>query len=243
MSEYNKYFKKIYNNGQDEFYNELNQKIKTNKKMFIITANPETFSYAKNEEEISKMLLDENVIIVPDGIGIVKAAQILGIDVKERIPGIEIAQKILEYGNEYQKSLYLFGAKQEVLDSLKEKIVKEYPYINLLGATNGYVENKEKEYQKIIKLKPDLVLVALGIPAQEKLIYKYLNEFKKGIFVGVGGSFDVLSGTKKRAPKIFRKLNIEWLYRIMKEPKRIKRFYNNNIKFILDIEKEKRKMK
>ena len=92
-------------------------------------------------------------------------------------------------------------------------------------------------FKEIIKCKPDIVLVALGMPQQEELIYKYLDKFKKGIFVGVGGSFDVLSGTIKRAPKIFIKLNLEWLYRILKEPKRLKRFYNNNIKFILKIKK------
>ena len=105
--------------------------------------------------------------------------------------------------------------------------------------TNGYVENKEEEFQKTIKKEPDIVLVALGIPAQEKLMYKYFKDFKKGIFVGVGGSFDVLSGTKKRAPQIFIKTNTEWLYRILKEPKRIKRFWANNVKFIFKIRKEK----
>ena len=132
----------------------------------------------------------------------------------------------------------MFGAKQEVLNNLKEKIEKIYPNIKLLGMTNGYVENKDEEFQKIIKKEPDIVLVALGIPAQEKLIYKYFKDFKKGIFVGVGGSFDVLSGTKKRAPQIFIKTNTEWLYRILKEPKRIKRFWDNNVKFIFKIRKE-----
>ena len=75
------------------------------------------------------------------------------------------------------------------------------------------------------------------IPAQEKLIYQHLKDFNKGIFVGVGGSFDVLSGTKQRAPQFFIKYNLEWLYRIAKEPKRIKRFYNNNVKFILKLKK------
>ena len=74
---------------------------------------------------------------------------------------------------------------------------------------------------------------------QEELIYKHLNKFNKGIFVGVGGSFDVISGCKKRAPKIFIKMNLEWLYRIIKEPSRFKRFYNNNIKFIFNIKKYK----
>ena len=80
-------------------------------------------------------------------------------------------------------------------------------------------------------------MVALGIPTQEKLIYKHLADFEKGIFIGVGGSFDVLSGTKQRAPEFFIKHNLEWFYRIMKEPSRIKRFYNNNIKFILKLKK------
>ena len=82
-------------------------------------------------------------------------------------------------------------------------------------------------------------MVALGIPNQEKLIYKHLSKFKSGIFIGVGGSFDVISGSKKRAPKLFIKLNLEWLYRIVTEPKRLKRFYNNNIKFMLKVKKEK----
>ena len=89
----------------------------------------------------------------------------------------------------------------------------------------------------------DIVLVALGMPIQEKLIYKHLNEFDKGIFVGVGGSFDVLSGTKKRAPEFFIQHNLEWLYRITKEPSRLKRFYNNNIKFLFNVNKEKKCLK
>lgn len=238
MNSYTQYFKTLYNKGPDSFFDDLNKMVNENKKTFIITANPETFSYAKKDKEISEMLLDSQNIIVPDGIGIVKAARISGFNINERVPGIEIAEKLLEYGNKYHKSVYLFGAKQEVLESLKNNIESKYPNIKLLGMCNGYVRNKEEEYKKIIKLNPDIVLVALGIPTQEKLIYKYLQEFKSGIFVGVGGSFDVLSGMKKRAPKIFQKLNIEWLYRILKEPKRIKRFYNNNIKFILDIKRE-----
>ena len=93
--------------------------------------------------------------------------------------------------------------------------------------------------QKIVKLNPDICLVALGIPKQELLISKYIENAKKGIYIGVGGSFDVLSGVKKRAPKIFIKLNLEWLYRIIKEPKRIKRFWNNNVKFLIKVRREK----
>ena len=98
---------------------------------------------------------------------------------------------------------------------------------------NGYVEDKNKVFETIEELEPDIILVALGMPVQEKLIYESLDKFNKGIFVGVGGSFDVLSGTKKRAPEFFIKHNLEWLYRIAKEPSRIRRFYDNNIKFFI----------
>ena len=137
--------------------------------------------------------------------------------------------------------MYLFGAKQEVIEKMQEKIKKDYPQIQLLGAKNGYTEDKQKVFEEIEKLQPDVVLVALGAPMQEKIIYKNLRKFPKGIFIGVGGSFDVLSGSKKRAPKIFIKLNLEWLYRIALHPKRWKRFYNGNIKFIYKIKKEAKK--
>ncbi len=88
-----------------------------------------------------------------------------------------------------------------------------------------------------------MILVALGIPYQEKIIAKHLNNFSKGIFIGVGGSFDVISESKKRAPKIFIKLNLEWLYRIVTEPKRLKRFFESNVKYIFKIRKESKKDK
>ena len=234
-----KFLEKLYKNDKKSFFEILKKDLKNKNKKFIVTVNPETLMIAEKDLELKEILEDDSVSFVPDGIGVVKAAKMIGVDVKERIPGIEIVEKLFEFANESKKSLYLFGAKQEVLNNLKEKIEKNYSNIKLLGMTNGYVENKEEEFQKIIKKEPDIVLVALGIPAQEKLIYKYFKDFKKGIFVGVGGSFDVLSGTKKRAPQIFIKTNTEWLYRILKEPKRIKRFWANNVKFIFKIRKEK----
>ena len=206
------YFDKMYKDSAEKFYSLIKDNLNNNKKTFIVTANPETFSYGK-EEDFNELLLDDNTTIVPDGIGIVKASRMLGYDVKERIPGVDIAVKLLEYSNELKKKVYLFGAKQEIIDKMKEVIDSKYPDAEL------------------------------GIPNQEKLIYKHLKEFKKGIFIGVGGSFDVISGSKKRAPKLFVKLNIEWLYRICKEPSRLKRFWNNNVKFIFKIQKMKKKVK
>ena len=230
-------FDKLYSKSEESFYKMLNKNLKSNKKMFIVTANPETFMMSENDEEMKKLLLDRDTILVPDGIGIVKAARMINYDVKERITGIDIANKLLELGDKQKKTIYLFGSKQEVIDSMKNVIKEKYSNLTVVGATNGYEKDKDKVFEKIAKQKPDIVLVALGIPAQEKLIYKHLDKFDKGIFVGVGGSFDVISGHKKRAPKIFIKLNLEWLYRIIKEPKRLKRFYDSNVKFLFRVKK------
>ncbi len=195
---------------------------------------------SEKNQEYRNMLLDKNTEIVADGIGLVKAGRILGYVIKERIPGIEIAEELLKYASEHQKKVYLFGSKPEVIEKMGNLIREKYSDAKLIGMQDGYVEEKDKVFKDIVKKEPDIILVALGMPKQEELIYKYLDKFKKGIFVGVGGSFDVISGTKKRAPKIFIKTNTEWLYRIVKEPKRIKRFYDNNIKFIFKIYKLKK---
>lgn len=230
-------FNKTFNKTKDEFYAFLKQNLLNESKTFVVTANPEAFMIASRDDNYMNILSSKKTTIIPDGIGLIKAGKILNYDFKERIPGVEIAEELLKYANQYKNKVYLFGAKEEVLEKLKEKINNEYHNLILVGTENGYISDKDMAFKKIIKCKPDIILVALGMPLQEELIYKYLDKFKKGIFVGVGGSFDVLSGTIKRAPKIFIKLNLEWLYRIIKEPKRLKRFYNNNIKFIVKIKK------
>ena len=236
-----KLFNKTFSKTKKEYFDILKQNLLNEAKTFVVTANPEAFMIATQDDDYMKMLSSEKTSIVPDGIGLIKAGKVLNYNFKERIPGVEISEELLKFADQYKKKVYLFGAKKEVLEQLTEKIKREYPNLDLVGSQNGYVTNKDLAFEDVIKKEPDIVLVALGMPYQEKLIYKNLNKFKKGIFVGVGGSFDVLSGNKKRAPKIFIKLTLEWLYRIFKEPWRIKRFYNNNIKFLFEVHKIKNK--
>lgn len=233
-----KFFDKLYKDTKENFFNIVWDKLLNHQKMFIVTANPEAFIYGKQDKELESLLLDEATTVVADGIGIVKGAKKIGVEVKERIPGIDIAENLLKFGNELSKSVFFLGAKQEVIDALCSVVTEKYPNLKIAGAVNGYVPDKDAVFEEIKKAKPDIVMVALGIPAQEKLIYKHFKDFEKGIFIGVGGSFDVLSGTKQRAPKFFIDNNLEWLYRIIKEPSRIKRFYNNNIKFILRLKRK-----
>ena len=237
------YLERVYRKRKDEFYQEIEQKLINSEKEFIVTANPEILTMGDKDKEFDKILLDKNTTIIPDGIGVIKGAEMLGINIPERITGVELTAELIRLCDKYHKSMYLFGATKEVISKMKILIEQKYSGINLLGTQNGYVEDKNAVMEDIKMKKPDVVLVALGVPKQEKLIYEHLQDFDKGIFVGVGGSFDVISGSKKRAPKIFIKLNLEWLYRIAFSPARWKRFYEGNIKYVFKLKKEAKLLK
>lgn len=224
-------YERLYRGTTKSYYILLSKYLDNNKKKFILTANPEMFSIAKNSSVIKDAILDKNNDVVTDGIAIKQTAKFYKIKVPERITGIDLATKLLELGNQKKKTIYLFGAEESVIAKL-EKIIKEkYKSLKIVGATNGYIKNKDEEIKKIIKKEPDICLVAMGIPMQEEIILKIIPHVKKGIYVGVGGSFDVLSGAKKRAPKFYIDHNLEWFYRIAREPKRLPRFLKYNIMF------------
>ena len=152
-------------------------------------------------------MLNKDNIIVADGIGIIKGSKKLKKKTPNKITGIDLTYEFLKMANDLKKNVFLFGATAEVLKALKDKINKEYPNINLVGIVNGYDCDKDTVVNNIIKTKPDFIFVALGIPKQELFINECYKKSSKGIFMGVGGSFDVISGNKKRAPKLFINLN------------------------------------
>ncbi|MEG2685297.1 MAG: WecB/TagA/CpsF family glycosyltransferase [Erysipelotrichaceae bacterium] len=232
-----KLFDKLFKKSETELFNELTSRMKEDKLTMIITANPESFMKSQSDEVISDAMLDECTIVTPDGEGIVKAAKMLSYELWGKIAGVDTVAYLLKELNEQHKSLYIYGSAQSVLDNFENVLKRDYPNIKIAGLKNGYDNDSEVVFKDMVEQSSDVVLVALGVPRQEKLIYEHLNDFNKGIFVGVGGSIDVLSGTKKRAPKLFIKLKLEWVYRLAKEPKRIKRFYDSNVKFIFNIKK------
>lgn len=234
-----KYYDKIYRGSMENLIKGLTGRIDSGKGSFVVTANPEIFMMGKEHDEMNEALLDEDTLIVPDGIGVIKGGEVLGVRFKERIPGVEICGELLRYADKTHRSLYLFGAERRVLEALVGRIGKEYPGIELVGYMDGYIEDKDSVFRQITELEPDIVLVALGTPVQELLIHRFYRSERPGLYMGVGGSFDVLSGLKKRAPAFFIKCNLEWLYRITKEPKRLKRFWNSNVRFLFEIRKEK----
>ena len=231
------YLQRVFPGTAEEFCQKAGEALAAGRRLFVVTANPEILMHAGDSPEIRALLLDEETAVVPDGISVVKAMRLLGLPAKERITGVDLAEQLLKLAGQQGKSVYLLGAKEEVVSALAQKLKAQYPQMEI-HYKNGYGKDKDADFREIEALQPDLVLVALGVPAQEKLIARHLARFSKGVFIGVGGSFDVLSGSKRRAPAVFVKTNTEWLYRILREPSRLGRFYRNNIKFLGQIRRE-----
>jgi len=201
----------------------IKKAVKKNQKKFIVTANPEIVMKTRRDKTYKKIIQSADYV-VPDGIGIILAAKRNNTPIKERIPGVELMEQMLEYANKYEKICYFLGAEKKVNQALINKVRNKYPGITIGGAHHGYFKLDDLTILKDVKQsQADFIFVALGYPRQEKWINKHIKKFDKGVFMGVGGSFDVLSESVNRAPEIWIKLNVEWLYRIIKQPSRIGR--------------------
>ncbi|KGA85138.1 acetylglucosaminyldiphospho-UDP acetyl-beta-D-mannosaminyltransferase [Lysinibacillus fusiformis] len=206
--------------SQQGFVDLLVNRIEQQEKTFVVTANPEVVMQA-NENPTVKGYLNQATYICADGIGVVKAAQILGDSLPERVTGYDTMVKLLEVGQQKRFKIYLLGAQKETIEKTIANIHKNYPNVEVVGYHDGFFDwNNNHIADDISALQPDLVFVALGVPRQEKWITENLDKFSKGVFIGVGGSFDVIAGTVKRAPVIWQKLNLEWLYRLLRQPSR-----------------------
>lgn len=192
-------------------------------KCFIVTANPEIVMYTREDAEYKNIVQSADYVI-PDGIGIIKAANWLKTPLKERIPGVELMVDLLAYADEKELSCYFLGAEETVNERLVEEVKKQYPDLVVAGHHHGFFDIEDDDMAaRIRETEPDLVFVALGMPRQEKWIARYMNDFDKGFFIGVGGSFDTITGNVKRAPQKWIDLNLEWLYRFIQQPVRFKR--------------------
>lgn len=164
-------------------------------------------------------------LIVPDGTGVVWAANYVGHPVPERVAGFDLLHELLAAGENYHWKVYLLGSTSEVIQATAKRVHELYPAITVCGKRDGFFGPKEDEavIAAIREANPDLLFVARGADTQEPWIGKYKEQLGVPVMMGVGGSFDVISGRTKRAPKLFQKLRAEWLYRLLKEPSRYKR--------------------
>lgn len=226
------YIDKIVTGPENVVMDNLKEDLIKKQKTTLVTANSECFVHAKSNNELKALLNDSHTKIVIDGIAAFKAFKYLGSENITKIPGVDIVEELLHFCHENKLKLAVLGGSPESSDNFKAYVENEFSNINLVAIENGYVTDKDAVMDNFAKLSPDLILVGLGVPAQELLIGKNLSKFDKGLFIGCGGSLDVLGKTKKRAPKFFIVTSTEWLYRILREPNRIGRFIKSNIVFL-----------
>ena len=191
----------------------------------VVTINPEMFETAKKNEEF-KNIISSAQFVVPDGVGIKLALKFKGIQ-QETIPGVELAEALIKYCAQNGLKVALIGTKEDILQEARANLVKKYENLNVSYSRNGFFGSEEENgiINELAQTTPSLVLVALGSPKQEFFVKKCMEQMKESVFIGVGGSFDVWAGRVERAPLIYRKLGLEWLYRTIKEPKRFKRIF------------------
>jgi N-acetylglucosaminyldiphosphoundecaprenol N-acetyl-beta-D-mannosaminyltransferase len=206
-----------------EMVERLNRHINEREKAFVITANPEIVMKAYQDRHFNEITKTADYVIA-DGIGVVKAAQLLGNPLPERVAGYDLMHNLLKVMNEEGRTLYMLGAKEDVLQKAMATVGELYPNVQMVGSHHGFFELDDTSIPDNIKAcDPDLVLVALGYPRQENWISRYIDQFQKGVFIGVGGSFDGLAGHVPRAPEMWQKMNLEWFYRLLQQPSRWRR--------------------
>ena len=219
--------------------------VRDKKPLHLMGVNADKLNQCATDEAIKK-IVNESEIINADGASVVLAARYLGYSVPERVAGIDLMQELLDLANEKGYSVYFFGAKEEVLTDMLTIFKKDYPNLRVVGHRNGYFSAEEEEaiQEDIREKNPDFVFVGITSPKKEYLIQKFMDNGVNSVFMGVGGSFDVLSGHIKRAPMWMQKANLEWLFRVANEPKRLfKRYFVGNVSFIYKVVKEKKRVK
>lgn len=204
--------------------NTLLEFLNGNSSKIVFTPNPEFIMAAQKDAEFME-ILNKSDLNVPDGIGVVIASKFTNNKLPERVAGYDLLQEIFSEIKNTDKTVYFLGGASDIANRAKKAMEEKHQGLKIIGIHNGYFdENEEKLILNQIKeLKPDLLLVGIGFPRQEKWIYNHINELPVKVAIGVGGSFDGMCGNVKRAPDVFINLGLEWFYRLLKQPSRIGR--------------------
>lgn len=225
----------VANVTMDEAVRFIDENVQNGVQTAVFTPNAEIVQLAIDDASFCD-LINSAELVVPDGVGVVKAARILGTPLKGKVAGIELGERVLRLSAEKGLGVFFFGSKDasrtesgvSVADQCKKIFEEKYPDIKIVGTRDGYCAKEGEENEETLRIingsGADVLFVCLGAPLQEKWIAANRDRLPGvKVLLGLGGSLDVYSGNLKRAPKIFIKLGLEWLYRLLCEPKRIGR--------------------
>lgn len=191
---------------------------------YTVTPNPEIVLLARENPQLLEALRGA-ALALPDGVGLILASGIIGTPLRHRLPGIDFASALMAVLARRQGSVYLLGAKPGVAERAAEQLQRRYPGLRIAGTRHGYFSTEDEAAitAEIQKAAPSLLLVCLGAPKQELWMHRHSADFPGTLMLGLGGALDVYAGDIPRAPESWRRLGLEWLYRLLLEPRRIKR--------------------
>ncbi len=206
---------------------------------YVATPNPEIVEICR-ENLAARQAVNSADLVLPDGVGVVKGANMLGTPLKEKVPGIEFAAGLMERMAAEGLSLYLLGAKPGVAETAGERLAAKYPGLKIAGTHDGYFQEDGPVVEAIRQSGADCVFVCLGAPKQELWMYKNGEATGARLLCGLGGSLDVFAGVVERAPKFWSDHGLEWFYRLCRDPRRAGRMMKLPL-FLVHVEKEKRR--
>jgi N-acetylglucosaminyldiphosphoundecaprenol N-acetyl-beta-D-mannosaminyltransferase len=219
----------------DECINHFDQVIRHNSHCHIVVVNAAKVVKAQKDQELYDVIHQAD-LVGADGVPVVWASKILGDALPGRINGTDLMERLFIESAQRGWMLYLLGARQEVIDIAVKKLRRDLPSINIVGFRNGYFDSVEEEkrvVEEINKTKPHVLLLGFGTPMKEKWVKRHKDALNVPIIHGVGGSFDIVGGLTKRAPKWMQRSGLEWLYRFIQEPGRMwKRYLFTNTAFV-----------
>lgn len=209
--------------GFTETVSDLAARIDAGQRTHVITANPEIVMISRQNSAFRSIL--DQAYVVPDGIGIVYAAKWMNLPIRERVTGVELLEGLMQAADQRAWKIYLLGAAPDVNQAAADQLAQRYPHAQLVGHRHGYFEKQDEQMiiREIAELKPDLLFVAMGAPRQDIWIASHWQELQVPLAIGIGGSLDVISGKVKRAPMLWQRMHLEWLYRLLAQPSRWKR--------------------
>jgi len=210
----------------EETLNRISQFIDDRKSIQHVVVNVAKLVYAQKDIEL-RNIINSCPLVNVDGAGVILGAKLLGINIPERVTGIDLMQKLIEYSALKGYRIYFFGAKEDIVKKVIDIYKQQFPDLIIAGYRNGYYSEDEEEniVSDIRDSKADILFVAMGSPKKEIFLNKYSQKMEVPFTMGVGGSFDVVAGKVKRAPIWMQALDSEWIFRLIQEPRRMLKRY------------------
>lgn len=204
---------------------------------YCVTPNAEIVYEAMHDASFAE-LVNQAALVLPDGAGVVLGAKILKRPLKQKVAGIDFATNLLTVLERSGKTLYLLGSKPGVAEQAAEKMLEKHPRLQICGTADGYFKDEAAVVEKINAAGADVLFVCLGAPKQERFMREHQAQLQVSFMAGLGGSLDGFAGNVRRAPRWMIRLQLEWLYRLCKEPKRLGRMMRLP-KFLLAVYKQR----